>query len=271
VPCFLVPLHEYNDCHAPAGSPAGGQFCADEDLAGPGPDDYQQGYPEAQASAMASARSALLRASFESDAVRETMSVVDGRGVYVGEMLVGEDDEIEIPDTVWRAWIAKGPVVTAHTHPGSSTFSFGDFRFHNTVNRAGVAERPRWPVVLAVPAMQVFGDDGSWYEIKFGKVMTHPELTSMEKSFDRKLNLVKNFADAATDRWAKEQSWWANRPPKTWDLMTERGHIRHAAEKAGQLKTLDAYYERQFRDQAKDIWTGLAAQYGFTYRYHLTD
>jgi hypothetical protein len=28
MPCFLVPLHESNDCHAPAGSPAGGQFCS---------------------------------------------------------------------------------------------------------------------------------------------------------------------------------------------------------------------------------------------------
>jgi hypothetical protein len=28
MPCFLVPLHEANDCHTPAGSPEGGQFCA---------------------------------------------------------------------------------------------------------------------------------------------------------------------------------------------------------------------------------------------------
>jgi hypothetical protein len=28
MPAFLVPLHESNDCHAPAGSPAGGQFCS---------------------------------------------------------------------------------------------------------------------------------------------------------------------------------------------------------------------------------------------------
>jgi hypothetical protein len=28
MPCFLVPIHESNDCHTPAGSPEGGQFCA---------------------------------------------------------------------------------------------------------------------------------------------------------------------------------------------------------------------------------------------------
>lgn len=28
MPEFLTPLHEFNKCHAPAGSPAGGQFCA---------------------------------------------------------------------------------------------------------------------------------------------------------------------------------------------------------------------------------------------------
>lgn len=27
MPTFLVPLHESNDCHTPAGSPQGGQFC----------------------------------------------------------------------------------------------------------------------------------------------------------------------------------------------------------------------------------------------------
>src|SRR6188472_3043364 len=28
MPVFTVPLYESNDCHAPAGSPAGGQFCS---------------------------------------------------------------------------------------------------------------------------------------------------------------------------------------------------------------------------------------------------
>jgi hypothetical protein len=28
MPVFLVPLHESNDCHTPAGSPEGGQFCS---------------------------------------------------------------------------------------------------------------------------------------------------------------------------------------------------------------------------------------------------
>jgi DNA topoisomerase-1 len=27
MPCFLVPLHESNDCHLPGGNPEGGQFC----------------------------------------------------------------------------------------------------------------------------------------------------------------------------------------------------------------------------------------------------
>jgi hypothetical protein len=30
MPTFLTPLHESNDCHEPAGSPAGGQFCSGE-------------------------------------------------------------------------------------------------------------------------------------------------------------------------------------------------------------------------------------------------
>jgi len=28
MPCFLVPLHESNDCHNPGGSPEGGRFCS---------------------------------------------------------------------------------------------------------------------------------------------------------------------------------------------------------------------------------------------------
>ena len=27
MPLFTIPVHESNDCHTPAGSPAGGQFC----------------------------------------------------------------------------------------------------------------------------------------------------------------------------------------------------------------------------------------------------
>ena len=28
MPCFLIPLHEYNKCHDPGGTPEGGQFCS---------------------------------------------------------------------------------------------------------------------------------------------------------------------------------------------------------------------------------------------------
>ena len=28
MPCFTIPIHESNDCHLPAGSPEGGQFCS---------------------------------------------------------------------------------------------------------------------------------------------------------------------------------------------------------------------------------------------------
>jgi len=38
VPCFLVPLHEYNQCHTPAGSPAGGEFCRADGGGGSGQD-----------------------------------------------------------------------------------------------------------------------------------------------------------------------------------------------------------------------------------------
>jgi len=30
MPAFLTPLHEFNQCHSPAGSSAGGQFCSGE-------------------------------------------------------------------------------------------------------------------------------------------------------------------------------------------------------------------------------------------------
>lgn len=33
MPCFLVPLHEYNQCHLPGGNPTGGQFCGTGDWA----------------------------------------------------------------------------------------------------------------------------------------------------------------------------------------------------------------------------------------------
>lgn len=266
MPSFLVPLHEFNTCHTPAGSSAGGQFCGDEDVADPGPDDYQQGYPDVQASALGSARSAMLRASFESDAVRETMSVVDAKGVYVGPMLTGDEQSIEVSEAVWRPWVTRGPVVTAHTHPGSSTFSIDDFILHNKINRAGEADRRG----MTVTAMQVYGEDGSWYELKFERVFNR--IPHLQAAFELKRNLASRAATDQTTRWAKTQPWWASRPPKTWELMTDEEHIRHAAEKAGALQSLDRQHARHFRDHSQHIWASLAAQFGgFTYRYHLAD
>ena len=261
-------VQEFNACHTPAGTPAGGQFCSDDEARAEG---YREGYHDSQGAALASARGAMLRESFESSSgVRETMSVVDGAGRYIGRMLVGDEDSVAVPKDIWQEWIVRGPVVTAHTHPGSSTFSFDDFRLHCMVNAFGRIENPKGP--LAVTAMQVYGEDGSWYEIKFQRVFNFPELQQLGKAHAEKVQLVRGLAQAATTRWAQQQAWWANRPPKTWDLMTEEEHIQHAAEKAGKLEDLDAHFRRRFRDNAKDIWTGLTARFGgFEYRYHVTD
>jgi hypothetical protein len=36
MPAFTIPIHEFNKCHNPGGSPAGGEFCSGEGRAGPG-------------------------------------------------------------------------------------------------------------------------------------------------------------------------------------------------------------------------------------------
>jgi hypothetical protein len=271
MPAFLVPLHEFNKCHNPEG-PGGGQFCADADLMSPGPDDFQKGHSEDVGYALDVARVRLMRESFElGDEVRETMLAVDAHGRDVGNMLVGDEESVEIKEPVWQEWIAKGPVVTAHTHPGSSTFSFDDFLFHNKVNRAGQIRNAKGP--LAVTAMQVYGEDGSWYELRFLKTMTAARLVDLRLAFDNKRALANRLANTATTAWAKQQPWWANRPPKTWDLMTETEHVRYAAEKAGALKALEARHARHFRDHAQTIWASLSAQFDghFEYRAHLTE
>jgi hypothetical protein len=42
MPSFLTPLYEANDCHEPAGSPTGGQFCAGPGVRRTGPATHYQ-------------------------------------------------------------------------------------------------------------------------------------------------------------------------------------------------------------------------------------
>ena len=50
MPAFLVPLHEFNACHVPAGSVAGGQFCGEPQLGTDYEvDDYEDRGPRGEA------------------------------------------------------------------------------------------------------------------------------------------------------------------------------------------------------------------------------
>lgn len=273
MPIFTVPIDESNDCHSPAGSPAGGQFCSDDTEGGP--DGYRQGHPSAQAAALAEARVALMRASFASDAVRETMLVVDEAGAHPHSLLTGDATSIQINAAAKRVWIAHGPVITAHTHPGSGTFSFDDFYLHNAVNQQGRATHTKGP--LTVKAMQVYAEDGSWYEIQFKRVLSVPEMAQLQRSFDTRLRTVRRQADTATTAWAQQQPWAKHPPPRNKDtgrhFASDTEEITYAAKIADQTGALDTQHRRNFRNKGQGIWAGIAAEFegAFTYRYHLAD
>lgn len=261
--CSIYELREENDCHNPAG-PGGGQFCSGSGGTSysHGAEGYQVGYPVAQASAMQSARAAMMRASFEEGAPRETMSVVDSRGVFVGKMVTGSRTEIIIPKDAQRAWIDAGPVVTAHTHPNSGTFSIDDLILHNRVNREGHQRYPLQPrVPLAVEAMHVFGEDGSWYEMRFNRTYTDDEEHEMSEAFGDAVEAATTAARVATTRWANAQGLKGR---TSMEVFIE-------AKRAGKEAAIEAYHRRAFRDRVADFWTAQAEKYGFEYRYHLAD
>lgn len=255
MPVLLVPLHEYNPCHNPEG-PGGGQFCA-------GPDGYADGLPPP----VRQLQKVLMELSFTETTrgPHETMGIMDLKtGAPVGQLLRGGEDYVDTPKELQQAWIAHpGQILTAHTHPGSAPFSFDDFELHNSVNQQAGA--------VKVAKMQVYGEDGSWYELTFPRVYSNQEVADLRRLFDYQLEVAAMNAGNRTDAWAKQRDWWTRRPPKTWDLMTEREHIRHAAEKAGQLDTLTAVHRQHFKEATGVIWPLLARRYerfGFGYRQY---
>jgi hypothetical protein len=264
MPSFTVPLAESNDCHAPAGSAAGGQFCSTEGT-GAGAKGFTEKLPRAARAAMQALRNELVRRSFaEGVTPHENMGVVDlTTGKPVGELLTGGEDYVDIPPALQKQWAMHypGPLVTAHTHPGAGgAFSWADFELHNRVNQQSG--------MVAIAGMHVYTKDGTWYELTFPKVFTRDEMVNIQRIYDAEFERAKGAAAKKTDAWAKQQPWWdpAVRPPKTWNLMNEREHIRHAAEKANRFQTLEDVHGRHFRDASDAIWRKVAAKHGIGYR-----
>ncbi len=264
---ILCPIHESNDCHTPAGSPAGGQFCG-PGTSSAGATGYTEGLDPKVAQGLRKLQQSLMQASFGGGKRIETMQVLDAEtGRTIGQMLVGDDDAIDIPRDVTTHWADHpSPIITAHTHPASSTFSIEDLEFHNELN-----QRRMRAFNGPVQRMIVFGEDGSWYEMTYppyGAVLPKRDADQMRRAFDVERRNAGDRASLRTTKWAEAQSWWATRPPKTWDLMSMEEHVRSAAEKGGALETLIATHHRHFQEESKDLWKGIAERHGLGYRYY---
>lgn len=95
MPVFLVPLHEHNDCHEPAGSAAGGQFCSRTEA----------GTDAADAEALiATARQEGNYVLFHSGdfSLDEDLAVLvePQHGEWVDEVLAGATDDEELADQI---------------------------------------------------------------------------------------------------------------------------------------------------------------------------
>jgi hypothetical protein len=258
MPVFLVPLHEFNKCHAPAGSPQGGQFCATGDT----------GYPPLARAALDKLRPALLEESFGGGRAKEVMAVVGLDGHPVGGRIHGTEDRVEVTPRVWNEWLEAGPVITAHTHPGSATFSPDDLTMHNDINRVGQALHPDRP--LPIRGLQVYGEDGSWYDLQFTRVLDDREMLRLGQRFQAAWSTANKAAHAATVAWAKTQPWAPGRLALTLTLDT-MGKITNAAQQAGERDALARHFERQFRDAIAPVWQALAGDFGLRYRYYVSN
>jgi hypothetical protein len=205
-------LREFNQCHAPGGSPAGGQFCSDRDafvgVSRPSPAAVLAApYGKELGATVLAARRRLTKL-MEADGNEHMVVVQPGEHPFY--FTSGSDRFVELPTREFQQDLLQNtPLFTAHTHPTGSAPSLQDIRMQTRFKTSH---------------QLIFGDNGEWYELeitdlaKATKVIgegrreanwyTAPTKGKFASQFDRLKKLVTNEAVRLTDQWAAKQYGW---------------------------------------------------------------
>lgn len=181
-------LLESNDCHNPAGSPAGGQFCSGPGAGraavrkrGPkGIEACFEGDPEPLAKAMREGYPKMMEASFKQGRVHEVLEAYTSDGQRVATV-EGQSDAVETPKEMQKHWRELGGVTVAHTHPSSGSFSEQDIKlmvFSNQIDfdnpMGGLDPSLAGKPPTTTKSEIVYAEDGSWFRMDLLEV---PDVT----------------------------------------------------------------------------------------------
>lgn len=283
---ILCPIHEFNDCHEPGGTPVGGRFCGRDafvSLPRANPRDVLAKPYGAQAATVKLAQRRLLRLFAEDGNEHMMVAWKDGSSEYFTS---GDQRHVEMPRDGFAAEMRdRKTYFTAHTHPTPTAPSVQDLRMQ---------------IRSHTEKQIIFGGDGSWFEITitdFDKaekaVFTGRQYaTYWEKekkgpfhtAFDRDKKAVSTDATKLTDAWITQQTGWTpakapgvDRPdapdgfrsPDGKEWLPKRGSAQTGIGNLTGPQIL-AYRRQHFADLSPRIWLKLAEKHKdwLTFRYH---
>ena len=265
MPAFLCPIHESNDCHEPAGSPVGGQFCSGEGHAAQA---LLAPYGEYAADLKAVQRQLLERMAADGN---EHMAVLQpGRPLFFHTS--GESTYVEVPHDDFIAELqANPPIFTAHTHPTGSAPSEADLRIQ---------------IRTRTPRQVIFGDHGEWYELVVTDMAAADQAVGegrrkatywepgtkgkFSTAFTRQKTRVSKEAARVTDAWAATRYGWTQEARgKDAGFHTPEGAWLSRGDAGTLHPEIREYYTARFAEQSPRIWVALAKKYPWlTFRYH---
>ncbi len=274
MPVLLVPLHEYNQCHEPAGSPVGGRFCGRDAFVFPAKPTPLQELLEPygkDAGALREIRDELL-ARTRADG-NEHLGVMQ-LGRPPEYFTSGDNRSVEV-DEAYFDRMAQNPVtLMAHTHPGGDIApSYGDLR-------AQVRTKTRRQVIL--------GGAGAWYELtvlnfnearavlaKGRRYATYWEKGTkgeFKATFDRLSKACSLDAAELTDAWAVKTLGLTRGVNEKGEAGYLQGGKWVSRKAMGDLHPeLRQYHIARFNELTPRIWIKLAEKYDWlTFRYHVS-
>lgn len=264
----LVPIHEFNSCHLPGGTPTGGQFCSDRDafvgLARPSPTARLTEPYGTLGPTVAAIRRRLMGLT-ASDG-NEHMAVVQPDG-SVRYLTSGDPKSVQVTEAIAEGLFARQPPFTSHTHPTSSAPSLQDIRMQ---------------VKYKTPKQLIVGANGDWFELEvtdFAKAEAVigegvRRATYWEKgtkgafrtSFDKLRKQASNEAARATDEWAAKKFGWtiatSSSGEEGFHVELEGLRVFMSRKEAGKAHPeLAAYHTERFAEQSTRIWLTLAEKH----------
>lgn len=200
----------------------------------------------------------LMKKSFFADDKREALTVIYENGQVSNEILVGDIDSVPIPSHSNLEWRNKKAVVVAHTHPYSGAPSSDDLsvQWHNNI-----------------PNQIVFGEDGSWYEIKMSSQLNVEEFRLAHSAY------YKSYLNAAERAKERTNQWFAERTgfkrdgqvfevPGTGKVFLQSDNDDLIRRTVGTDKFRDQHY-KYWADESVSIWQEVSKQVPkIQYRYY---